>query len=48
MRYIVLSGIAENERITQLVEIWKKINGYDSYEISNCGRVKNKQGKLIV
>ena len=30
------------------MEIWKKINGYDNYEISNYGNVKNIKTNLIL
>lgn len=30
------------------MEIWRCIDGYESYEVSNLGRVRNKYGKILV
>lgn len=31
----------------KIIEIWKPVNGYEGlYEVSNCGRVRNKNGVI--
>lgn len=30
-----------------MAEWWQKINGYDSYEVSKSGKIRNKNGKIL-
>lgn len=30
-----------------MIEEWKNIKGYENYQVSNLGRIKNKTGKIL-
>ena len=30
-----------------MIEIWKNINGYENYQVSNLGRVKKIDGYIL-
>ena len=33
--------------VFQFMEVWRKIEGFESYEVSNLGRVKNSRGMIL-
>jgi hypothetical protein len=45
-----MDGLKEIDQIAidKMVEIWRKITGYDNYEVSNRGRVRNTIANKIL